>query len=111
MYIQHQWTVPCVFRNSEIMLFSFRLPVVVSVGLLSVPFVTLLYIIITCFCFVFFFILNTNRSDFTTKAYGQVKNLMLHYNHIPCNFHGGKLKSTFTVTAWVQISRKVPKCS
>ena len=107
MYIQHQWTVPCVFRNSEIMLFSFRLPVVVSVGLLSVPFVTLLYIIIiTCFCFVFFvfFILNTNRSDFTTKAYG-------HYNHIPCNFHGGKLKPTFTVTAWVQISRKVPKCS
>ena len=39
------------------MLFSFRLLLVVSVGLL-VPFVTLLYVIITCFCF---FILNTNK--------------------------------------------------
>ena len=52
-------TVPCVFSISVIMLFTFRLPVVVSVGLL-VRFVTLLYIIITCICF-FFFILNTNK--------------------------------------------------
>ena len=44
------YTVPCVFSISVIILFTFRLPVVVSVGLL-VPFVTLLYIIITCICF------------------------------------------------------------
>ena len=68
MYIQRQWTVPCVFRNSEIMLFSFRLPVVVSVGLLSVPFVTLQYIIITCFCCCFSFILNTNKRAILAKT-------------------------------------------
>ena len=46
------------------MLFSFRLPVVVSVGLL-VPFVTLLYVIITCFCF---FILNTNKQAILART-------------------------------------------
>ena len=42
------------------MLFSFRLPVVVSVGLL-VPFVTLLYVIITCF-------FNTNKQAILART-------------------------------------------
>ena len=46
------------------MLFSFRLPVVVSVGLL-IPLVTLLYVIITCFCF---FILNTNKQAILART-------------------------------------------
>ena len=46
------------------MSFSFWLPEVVSVGLL-VPSVTLLYVIITCFCF---FILNTNKQAILART-------------------------------------------
>ena len=57
-------TVPCVFSISEIMLFTFRLLVVVSVGLL-VPFATLLSAHYHCLFllrfFFFFFIFNNNK--------------------------------------------------
>ena len=54
-------TVPCVFSISEIMLFTFRLLVVVSAGLL-VPFVTLLSVHYHCMFLVFFsFLILTSK--------------------------------------------------